>query len=348
VNLDSEYQNITTYQGDITIGNTTVYEISNCEFNLTGRLTITDKALVRIKNARILLTCLTDRWNWVPEENWPEGYKALMIIVEKQAKLEVDNATFVLSAPRLDPEIPRVFGVPYHEIHAKDFAEVNINNSKLLYAGGWGDYIYAANSSRIYVANSDLSTHRYVEKLKTMEQTPGSGIASHDNSNFYVENCQLDIAYFGDNSTVTLLNVNVTDGLSYDYSPTINVTGSRIEQIHVFCPANVYLNYVVADYLRARVNCSVWATKCTFGGVSAGFSADVWLFDTEAQKIGAYDKGNVWIVYSLPLFGRITISYIYVPYIAPLILITIIIVTLVVVYIIARRKARKPETNNRI
>jgi hypothetical protein len=338
VNLDSEYQNTTTYEGDITIGNTTVYEISNCEFNLTGRLTITDEALVRIKNAKILLTCLSDRWNWVPEETPFDGYNAFMIIVEKQAKLEVDNVTFVLSAPRLDPEIPRVFGVPYHGIYAKDFTEAHINNSKLLYANGLGDAIFATNSSRIYVTNSDLSTHRYIEQLKTMEQTPGSGIVSNDNSTVYVENCLLDVNYFADNSTVTLMNVNITDCFSYDPSPIINVTNARIEQIRVFCPANVYLNYVVADELYARVNCSVWATKCTFGIVSASFGANVWLFDTKAQKI----SGNVWIVYNLPLFGRITISYVYVPYIVPLIVITIIIVTLVSVYLIARRKTRKP------
>ncbi len=349
VNLDSGYQNVTTYQGDITIGNTTVYQISNCEFNLTGRLAITGKALVRIKNARILITCLTDRWNWVPEEITSERpFRAFMIIVEEQAKLEVDNATFVLSAPRLDPEIPRVFGVPYHAIYAKDFAEANINNSKFLYADGSGDYVHATNSSRIYVINSDLSTHRYVEHLKTMEHTPGSGIVSNDNSNFYVENCLLDCAYLEDNSTVRLLNVNVTDLFSYDPSPTINVTCSRIERIEVFCPANVYLNDVIADALDARVNSSVWATKCTFGKVYAAFGADVWLFDTEAQKISAYNKGNVWIVYSLPLFGRVTISYIYAPYVVPLILITIIIVTLVSVYFIARRKTRKTVTTNRI
>lgn len=286
VSLGSGYQNVTTYQGDITIGNTTVYEITNCEFNLTGRLTITDKALVRIKNARLLLTCLTDRWNWMPEEetSYSEPFRAFMIVVEEQAKLEVDNTTFVLSAPRLDPEIPRVFGVPYHGIYAKNFAEVNINNSKLLYVNGRGDDIFATNSSRIYVANSDLSTHRYVEHLKTMEQTPGSGIVSEDNSDVYVENCLLDCAYLEDNSTVRLLSVNVTDLFSYDLSPTINVTGSRIERIEVFCPANIYLNDVVADGLDARVNCSVWATQCTFGRVSANFGADVWLFDTEAQK----------------------------------------------------------------
>jgi len=271
-----------------------------------------------------------------------------MILVEEQAKLEVDNATFVLSAPYLAPEIPRVFGVPYHGIYTKDIAEANINNSEFLYADGLGDYIYAANSSRIYVANSDLSTHQYVEQLKTMEQTPGSGIVSDDNSNVYVENCLLDCAYLEGNSTVRLLNVNVTDLFSYDTSPTINVTDSRIERIEVFCSANVYLNDVVADSLDARVNCSVWATKCTFERVYAGFGADVWLFDTEAQKIDAYKKGNVWIVYSLPLFGRVTISYIYAPYVVPLILITIIIVTLVSVYLIARRKARKPVITNRV
>lgn len=348
VNLDPEYHNITTHYGDLTIGNTTVYQISDCEFNLTGRLAITDTALVRIKDATIRLTCLTDRWNWVSGEITSAGpSRAFMIIVKKQAKLEVDNATFFLSAPRLDPEIPQVFGVPYHAIYAKDFAEANINNSKFLYADGSGDYIHATNSSRIYVINSDLSTHRYVEHLKTMEHTPGSGIVSNDNSNLYVENCLLDCAYLEDNSTVRLLNVNVTDLFAYHTSPTINVTGSMTERIEVFCPANVYLNDVMADALDARANSSVWATKCTFGKAFAAFGADVWLFDTEAQKISAYNKGNVWIVYSLPLFGRVTISYIYAPYVVPLILITIIIVASVLAYFILRRRLNHKAAHTR-
>ena len=202
-----------------------------------------------------------------------------------------------------------------------------------------GDAIYAANSSRLRITNSDLSTHRYVERLKTMEPTPGSGIVSNDNSNVYVENSLLDITYFEDNSTVSLLNVNVTDWYSFgDRSPTINVTSSRIERIHVWCSANIYLTDVVADNLDARVNCSVWATKCTFGRVYAAFGADVWLFENKAQKMKTYNKGDIWIVYSLPLFGRITISYIYAPYIFPVIALVITSIVIVVVFFLIRRK----------
>jgi len=344
VNLSPEYQNITTRYGDLIIGNTTVYQIRDCEFNLTGRLTITDKALVTIKDATILLTCLTDRWNWESGETDSTGpFRAFMIIVEEQARLEVDNATFALSAPRLDPEIPRVFGVQYHGIHAKDSAKIYMSDSRLLYTDGLGDFIYSTDNSRIQIVDSDLSTHQYVELHKTIgTPTPGSGTVLVGNSNVYVENCLFDVAYFGDNSTVTLFDVNITELFSHDPSDTctINVTDSRIGQIRLWAPANVYLNNVIVDTLNARINCSIWATKCTFGGVYAAFGADVWLSDTEVQEIGTYEKGNVWIVYSLPLFGQITISYIYAPYVIPLILTTVIIVTLVLVYFVLRRRSK--------
>jgi len=309
VNLDPEYQNITTHSGDLTIGNTTVYQISDCMFNLTGRLTITDTALVRIKDATILLTCLYDRWNWLSGETISTGpYVAFMIIVEEQARLEAENATFILSAPRLAPKIPEVGGVPYHGIRAKDFAEVYMNDSRLLYADGLGDFLYPTDSSRIQIVDSDLSTHKYAEDPKTLKETQGSGIVSDGNSSVYVENCLLDRAVFNDNSTVTLFHVNITEWRSYRHTGArINVTDSRIGEIRFWNPGNVYLNEVMVGDLDARVNCSIWATKCTFESVWARSGADVWLLDTEAQKIGYYKKGNVWIVYSLPLFGRITV-----------------------------------------
>jgi len=336
VNLSPEYQNITTHYGDLIIGNTTVYQISDCKFNLTGRLTITDKALVTIKDATILLTCLADRWNWVSGENASMGpVRAFMIIVEEQARLEVDNATFVLSAPRLDPN-PWAW-IPGHAIHAKDSAEIYMSDSKLLYTDGQGDFIRSTDNSNIQIVDSDLSTHQYMGT-----PTPGSGILSNGNSNVYVENCLLDVAYFGDNSTVTLFDVNITELFSHDPNDTctINVTDSRIGQIRLWAPANVYLNNVIVDTLNAHTNCSIRATKCTFERVYVSNGADLWLSDTEVREIRTYEKGNVWIVYSLPLFGQITISYIHIPYVVPLILTTVIIVTLVLVHFVLRRKSK--------
>lgn len=332
------------YVGDLTIGNQSVYNISNETFNLTGRLIIKDNALVSIRNAQVHITCLGDQWNWIPELEIMNGpWRIIIILVEGQAKLEVDNATFVFSAPY-------PLSAAYHFVYLNGSAEVRMNNSRFVYANGGGDNIEATNNSRLYIANTNLTTGYYVSILKSIEPYPISGLVSRGNSNVYVENCSLDGVGFLGNSSVTLLNTNVTDANVYEEygnSPTIDMTDSRIEgQLWILCPANVHLTNMFVNQLDARVSANVWAERCHFQEVGVGFDAKVFLSQTEAWKVYTYKGGAIYFFFDLPLLGRVMVQTGFI-YILSILLILAGAITIVFAYFQRKRKPNKTQAEQK-
>lgn len=281
--------------GDLSIDDQRTYCLKDGTFNLTGRLTVKDNASVQIRNAKIYLTCLMDRWNWIPnlETHSTGPWRAVMILVEDNSKLEVDNATFVFSSPYPGQ-------ILCHFIYLNGSAEARIDHSKFTFADGAGDNIESANDSKIHITDTILFA------CGISEHQPTSGVVTKDNSNCYIENCLLNTAQYEGNSTVVLINANTTD-VTICNNPRINMTDSRIGQINIFGPVTVYLANMLIDHLDARNSSSTWATGCHFQEVSISSDATLFLSQSEAWKVNTYDKGAILFFYDLPLFGRVVL-----------------------------------------
>jgi len=321
------------HAGDLTIEGDMVYNISDCTFNLTGRLLVKDHAHVNLQNAQVFLTCLPDQWNWISdlEHRSTGAWRAIMILVENLGKIDADNTTFVFSTPYPLQTL-------YHFIYISESAEARINDSMFVYTDGKGDVIESNDDSMVNITETNVITNQY-----TSDPSPGSGVVARGCSTVYVDNCSLDTAYCGGNSSVMFLFSNVTSITVYDNS-TIDMTGSRVESLDISCPPNAYLTNVFATRLNVRNSTNVWAKGCHIQEASIGLDARLLLSQSEAWKVHTYSDGAVLFFYDLPFLGRVVLSLLGFFLAIVLVALTLIAVTiLTIIYALRKKEQPKPR-----
>jgi hypothetical protein len=305
-----QFQNVTTYEGDITIRNNATFLIENCQFNLTGKLIIRDTAEVIFRNATFI-----SNWNTseVPEKVGANPWRTRHVIVENQAKLTVLDSDLIFSAT-----------YPWHgEYHGclllYDQATANITESKVTYANGPGDFMYVYNDSKLWIRDVMISTNA-PENVYGYEY-PKSGLVTFGRSEVEVQNSTFDEICIMENCSVIFCNLNAGSFTIYDNSG-VNIIDSTISQVDVW----------------GKPNSNVWLTDTTLETLVAHPNSKVWLYNSSVKEIHVSEKANVWVVWDLPLLGQVAVPYAWAPYIFPVIALVIASIVIVAVFFLIRRK----------
>ena len=315
-----QFQNVTIHEGDITVRNNATFLIENCQFNLTGKLIIRDRAEVIIRNATFI-----SNWNSSEEieKIGAHPWRTRHVIVEKQAKLTVLNGELIFSAS-LYP-----WHGEYHSLILYDQATVNVTESKVTYVNGDGDYIYAYNDSRLWIKDVTISTFKPENPTYQPPTYPKSGLVASGRSEVNVKNSTVDEVYVEGNCTVNISNSNVEHFETFNDSSGVNIIGSTISRLEISDP-----------------NSNVWIIDTTVKELTARYSK-VWLHNSSVKEIHIY-KAKVWVVWDLPLFGQVAVPHAWAPYVFPVIALVITSIVIVAFFFLIRRKRgvkSKPELN---
>ncbi len=312
----SLFQNVTIHEGDLTIEDNATYLIENCQFNLTGKLIIKDKAEVIIRNAKLI-----SNWNTseVPKMH-ASMHRTEHIIVENQAKLTVLNSELIFSAPY-------PWQRTYRSLLLYDQAIANLTKSKITHSvNGKGDYIYAYNDSRLWIKDVTMSTYKPEDGFYDY---PKSGLVTFDRSEVEVQNSTFDYIFIGGNCSVSFYNLNAERCEMTRDSSRVNIINSTILKLAILSS-----------------DCNVWVTDATVELVRIPGNSNVWLHNSSVKKIYVGEKAKVWIVWDWPLFGQVTVPYAWTPYIAPAIVVALTVTSITVIYLffLRRRKGRAEIT----
>lgn len=294
------FRNVTTHKGNITIGGKDRFLIENCQFDLTGKLVIKDRAEVIIRNAMFISNCSEGALEHLGAHPW----RTRNFIVEDQGKLTVLDSQLIFCA-YLYP-----WHAEYHGLLLYDQAVVNITDSKFTYVNGRGETVYAYNSSKLWMKNVTVSTFQPVIPLPYRTYQIKDAIAVFDQSEVEVQSSLIDEVYIQGNCTVDFSSSNVEYWRIIHDSSTVNIKDSVILQLEYFGP-----------------NSNVWLTNATIKHLMS--RGKVWLQDSSIKEMYAR-KANVWVIWDLPLFGQMTAPYTWAPYMLPVIIFTIILVAIAV------------------
>lgn len=328
-----QFQNVTIHEGDITIGNNATFLIENCQFNLTGKLIIRDRAEVIIRNATFISNWDTSE---VPEKLGANPWRTRHVIVERQAKLTVLNSELIFSATY-------PWHGEYHSLILYDQATANMTESKITYANGRGDYIWACNDSELWIKDVTISTFK-PENPWYSPLHPKNGLVIAGESQVEVQNSTLDIVcigtvYEGGTSTVNLLDSNIELFETHNDSSAVNITDSSISQLTIYGPnSNVRLVNATLDELIASGSSKVWLIDSGAKKVSVVSGSRVWLLNSSVKEIYKGEKAEVWVVWDLPFFGQVAVPHAWAPYIFPVIALIITSIVIVAVFFLIRRK----------
>jgi len=316
VEMISQFQNVTVYEGDITVQGNATLVIEDCEFNLTGKLTIKDTAEVIIRNAKFI-----SNWNTseVPETSGTNPWRTRHVTVEDQAKIIIQNSELILSA--VYP-----WQTEYHSLILYDQATANITKSKVTYAeNGKGDFIYTYNRSKLWIKDSTMSTF----KPGTSSSYPKSGLVTQGQSEVEVQESTLDAVYCSENSTVNSFNSNVEHWRTTNDNSRINLVGSTVLEFTINGPnSNIWLTNTTVERLVTPSN-----TK-----------SKVWIYKSLVQEIHGENAG-IFVVWDWPLFGRVVVPYVWTPYILPIIALVIVATGIAIILILRKRsRASHKET----
>lgn len=327
------FQNVTVHEGDLIIGDNATFLIENCQFNLTGKLIIEDRAEVVICNATFI-----SNWNTseVPEKFGTEPWRTRHIIVENQAKLTVLNSELILSATY-------PWHGEYHSVLLYGHATANITKSKVTYVNGPGDCIYAYNDSKLWMKDVTLSAFTPETPWYEHLQYPKCYLLAYYRSEAEVQNSTIDRAYVNGNCTVHFFDSNAE--YFEGHSSRINITDSSMSQL-MFWGSNVWLTNTTIGTLTSRTNSKIRLIHCVAEEVSAGDKSEVWLLDSSVKEL--HGKSRVWVVWDWPLFGQVSIPYTWAPYVVPVIAIALaspLIAIMALLFLRSRAHVciRKPE-----
>ena len=302
-----ESENLTIHEGDITVGNNDTFLIQDCQFNLTGKLIIKDRAEVVIHNATFI-----SNWNTseVPEKSGTQPWRTRHIIVANQAKLTVLNCELIFSATY-------PWHAEYHSVLLYNHATANITKSRVTYVNGKGDFVYAYDDSKFWIEDATISTHK-PENVYGYEY-PKSGLVTTGQSEVEVRNSTFDEMHIEGNCSVVFSNVNAEYCGMINDSSKVNVIDSTISKFDIYGPdSNVWLTDTAAKELIVRGN------------------SKVWLHNSSVKDI--LGENRVWVVWNWPLFGPIAVQYAWTPYILPVITSIIILIAIATLLLLMRRR----------
>lgn len=316
VEIISQFQNVTVHEGDITVQGNATLVIEDCEFNLTGKLTIKDTAEVIIRNAKFI-----SNWNTseVPETSGTNPWRTRHVTVEGQAKIIIQNSELILSA--VYP-----WQTEYHSLILYDQATANITKSKVTYAeNGKGDFIYTYNRSKLWIKDLTMSTF----KPGTSSSYPKSGLLTQGQSEVEIQDSTLDAVYCSENSTVNSLNSNVEYWRTTHDNSRINLVGST-----------------VLEFTINGLNSNIWLTNTTVERlvIPSNTKSEVWIYKSLVQEIHGENAG-IFVVWDWPLFGRVVVPYVWTPYILPIAALVIVATGIAIILILRKRsRASHKET----
>ena len=142
------FSNLTNYMGDLSVSGSQTMFISDCEFNISGHIVISDQAQVVLSNC-----VFVSNWNEIDaSEKDPSP-----ITLENQSRLSISDSVVMLLLP--EAEAP---DVAFHAIVANDETVITMNNSTLTWNGNAtesGDSGVELNGyAKIVLTNSSVST----------------------------------------------------------------------------------------------------------------------------------------------------------------------------------------------
>jgi len=311
-NVFGQFQNVTVHEGDIVVGNNEIFLIENCQFNLTGRLILRDRAEVIIHNAKFI-----SYWNTSEEWEGAVPWRTRHVIAEDEASFTVSNSELIFSAAYY-------WKTAYHGLLLYDQATANLTKSKITHLNGKGDVLYAHNDSKLWIRDVTLST--FNPREWGAYHPPKSGVVIFGRSGVEVQNSTIDKVYVQGNCTFNVSSSNVESLESMKDSSNIRITDSNISQISIWGPTS-----------RVRL------TNTSTETLSVRRHSKVWLFDSSIKEIWGKDK--VWVVWDWPLFGQVSIPYELAPYIIPIIAIatTSSLIAVIVAFLLLRRRRRRVE-----
>jgi hypothetical protein len=315
------YENVTVHNGALTLGGNDTLLVENCQFNLTGRLIIKDNAKVIIRNALFILTLNVSKSadNVSGFARWGTEH----VIVRDRATFDIVNSEVMLALTELGAATQN-----YCTVLCYDQSTLNVTESELMLATGYGVFIDCFNSSRIYLRDTVLSSLQFAF-WGGAEIKSGFGLA--DESKAEVQNSTLDTVVLGSNNgncTAKFSRLKLTLEMdTYDGVLSVEITDSNMSTLEIY-----------GNDAKVRL---MNTTLTTIYGYHGNGNV-VWLVNSTVQNVW-FRHDSIWVVWNLPLFGQVSIPYDWVPLIIPVVvtvIVLIVFVVLAVALIIRRRRKR--------
>ncbi len=286
------FGNVTTHEGDLIVGNTSELLIENCLFNITGKLIISGEARVVVRN-----TLFISYWNVSEQPDYSSAgnpWRTRHIIVKNNAKLRVFNCDFMFYR--------RIAESVRCSILLFDQADVNITSASFIHKEGDGEGIFLYNASRLHMDKVSMSTYEGTSFWDRIYY-PKSGVWIFGEAEIQAQNSDIDVISFIGNSTSAFHSIVVEFfRTSRDAYSKISVFDSEIDNLWTY-----------------GSHSSIWLENCTVNDLVAERNAKVWLYNSFEQNDHLPSKGEVFVVWDIPLLGQLSIPCIWAPYIIPVI-----------------------------
>jgi parallel beta-helix repeat protein len=348
VTYSLQFPNVTNYSGDLAVNGSQTLLISNCEFNITGRLIISDQGEVILSNCTFV-----SNWNETekPDATIPGGqyyWRTRQIVVEEKGRLNISDSNVTLLASKDLSKSVREWHVYYHAIAAYDEAEITMVDSTLSWNGdpieSMNSAIYLEGSANLVLANSSISTFQHVVAPFTTNPDVVKNFVSTDNSStVYAANSVIDQIIVSDNSSIQLVNctgdfVAIPGGTSQVW-----LTTTKMSWIDNLGSPRVWLNNstvtVIDDYDRTQR--SFFSLLNTRVETLYGYG-EIRLDNSQVKELDVDYARAVFAVWHLPILGQVLIPYSWSPYIIPTIALTVAVLV-VGIALAVRMKHRRSK-----
>jgi parallel beta-helix repeat protein len=337
-----QFPNVTYYSGDLIVNGSQTLLIDNCEFDITGRLIISDQAQVSIRNCTFI-----SNWNLSEEPDLVDpgisaGYywRTRQIIVESNGKLNISDSNIMLLTPTNISYYYQVQpgGVYYHAIAAYDEAEITMTNSTLSWNGNWQESgnsgVYLYDNSSLVLSNSSISTFQNPigpEDYEALAGTAKNFVFALNTTAVYASDSIIDEVYTNQyanpgNTTIQLTN-STGDYIEIDGSTSyVHLTNSTIGWILSYATAHVWLNNsTVTAYIddEDRTQESFYSLSNSKVGTLYPYG-EIQLDNSKVTTFDPQTARAVYVVWHLPLLGQVLIPYALAPYVIPILIVLLI------------------------
>lgn len=335
-----QFPNVTNYSGDLIVNGGQTLLIDNCEFNIAGRLIISDQAQVFIRNCTFV-----SNWNISEEPDVLEPvvhttyyWRTRQIIVQGTGKLNISDSNIMLLAPTnidyyypVEPE-----AIYYHVIAAYDEAEIAMSNSNLSWngnpAGSANSGVYLYDNSSLVLSNSSISTFQHaIGPEATERDVVKNFVYALNTTAIYASDSVIDEVYANQiyanpgNTTIQLVNstgdyIEIFESTSY-----VRLTNSTMIWIQNLGTAHFWLNNSTVTEIddEDRTQGSFFSLLNSKVGTLYGYG-EIRLDNSQVTELDAQSARAVFVVWHLPLLGQVLIPYSMAPYVIPILIVLII------------------------
>jgi parallel beta-helix repeat protein len=321
------FSNLTNYVGDLVVNGSETLLISDCEFNITGRLTISDQAQVTLRNCTFV-----SNWNEndQPDPTIPGGnyyWRTRHVIVEDQAKLNIIDSNVTLLV------LTNLANVYTHAIAAYDTALITMTNSTLSWNGdplqSENSAVYLFDSARLVLTNSSISTFQHAISPEDFSPDVVKNFVSTDNSSTVsayesrIDQILVD-DFYGGNSTVDVTNCAGDFIVIGGGTPQVSLTNTNIIWVENLGSPKVWLKNCTVTEINDedRTQKSFFSLTNTTLGTLYGYG-EIRLDNSRVKNLSVDYARAVLVVWHLPLFGQVLVPYSWAPYIVPTIILVI-------------------------